>query len=143
MTLEEGINLYVQRKQATGMSFAKGYITYRAFLRTVGNLSLCQIKVHHVSQFLNRSQSSAAAFRRRHSLLRHFFDYWAAHGAITGLQMPANRPAQQSNFLPYIYTREELRRLLRLELYSRTLGYGSHFESNHLRSRHQEQQRLR
>ena len=120
MTLEEGINLYVQRKRATGMSFAKGYSTFRAFLRTVGNLPFSQIKVHHVLQFLNRPQTSAAAFRRKHSLLRHFFDYWAAHGAITTLPMPGNRPPQRSNFLPYIFTREELRRLLRLAPLSKT-----------------------
>ena len=102
------------------MSFSKGHITFRAFSRTVGNLPLCQIKVHHVLQFLNRPQTSAAAFRRKHSLLRHFFEYWAAHGEIAALPMPANRPPQRSNFLPYIFTREELRRLLRLTPLSKT-----------------------
>jgi len=72
MTLENAISLYVQRKQAMGMSFAKGGQTYRAFLRTVGNLSLTQINVDHVVNFLNRFQTSGA-FRKRHSLLRHFF----------------------------------------------------------------------
>ncbi len=114
MTLEEGIDLYVRWKQGTGMSFATGCKVYRSFLKTVGNLSLSQINVDHVSQFLNRHQTSARAFRRKHSLLRRFFDYWVAHREIAGLPMPANRPAQRTNFLPYIYTKEELRRLLRL-----------------------------
>jgi len=114
MTLEEGINLYVQRKQATGISFATGYKTYRAFLRTVGNLILSQINIHHVLQWLDRPQTSAAAFRKRHSLLRHFFEYWTAHGAMAELPMPPNRPPNRSHFLPYIFTREELRKLLRL-----------------------------
>jgi integrase/recombinase XerD len=120
MTLEEGINWYVRRKQATGVSFSKGYNTYRAFLRTVGNLSLSQIDVNHVSQFLNLSQTSATIFRTKHSLLQHFFDYWTAHGEIAEPPMPANRPRQRSSFLPYIYTREELRRLLRLVPVSKT-----------------------
>ena len=112
MTLENAIKVYVQRKQAMGMSFAKGCQTYRAFLGAVGNLSLTQINVDHVFNFLSRFQTSGA-FRKRHSLLRHFFDYWALHGEIAGMLMPANRPAQRSTFLPYIYTKEELRRLLR------------------------------
>jgi|HubBroStandDraft_6_1064221.scaffolds.fasta_scaffold84214_2 site-specific recombinase XerD len=116
MTLEEGIRIYVQRKQAIGVSFAKGYMTYRAFSRAVGNLAISQITVHHVSEFLDRPQTSGAAFRRRHSLLRRFFEYWAAHGVIADLPMPPNRPAQCSHFLPYIYTSEELRQLLRLAL---------------------------
>jgi integrase/recombinase XerD len=114
VTLEERINLYVQRRQAAGISFAGGDKIYRAFLRSVGNLSLSRIGVHHVLEFLNRPQTSTAAFRRRHSLLRHFFEYWAAHGAMAELPMPANRPARRSNFLPYIYTRDELRKLFRL-----------------------------
>jgi hypothetical protein len=98
MKLEEGISVYVQQKQAMGMSFAKGYTTYRAFLRTVGKLAIGQITVHHVSEFLDRPQTSAAALSRRHSLLRRFLEYWAAHCAIAELPMPANRPAQRSNF---------------------------------------------
>lgn len=120
MTLEEGINWYVRRKQAMGLSFSKGYYTYRAFLSTVGNLSLSHINVNHVSQFLNRSQSSATVFRTKHSLLKHFFDYWAAHGEIAESPMPANRPRHRSNFLPYVFTREELRRLIRLAPLSTT-----------------------
>jgi len=53
-------------------------------------------------------------FRAKHSLLRRFFEYWLAHGEIAELPMPLNRPPQRSTFLPYIYSREELRRLLRL-----------------------------
>jgi integrase/recombinase XerD len=113
MTLEEAISLYVQRKQAMGVSYAKGLTTYQAFLKTAGNLEISRVTVRHVSEFLDRPKTPAA-FRRRHSLLRKFFEYWAAHGAITELPMPPNRLAQRSCFLPYIYTSDELRKLLRL-----------------------------
>jgi integrase/recombinase XerD len=128
MTLENAIKLYVQRKQAMGMSFAKGGQTYRAFLGAVGNLSLTQINVDHVFNFLSRFQTSGA-FRKRHSLLRHFFNYWALHGEIAGMPMPANRPAQRSTFLPYIYTREELRRLLRSAPFCRTANDTFHHKA--------------
>ena len=114
MTLEEGICVYVRRKQSTGLSFETGHKTYRAFLRGVGNLPISEITIHHVLQFLERPHSSVTTFRRRHSLLRKFFEYWAAHGAIAELPMPTNRPAQRSHFLPYIFSREELGKILRL-----------------------------
>jgi site-specific recombinase XerD len=98
------------------MSFAKGDQTYRAFLRTVGNLSLTQIDGRHVLHFLNAPGTTTWTFRRRHSLLRHFFDYWAVQGVMPALAMPPNRPAERSRFLPYIYSREELHRLLRAPL---------------------------
>ena len=56
MRLEQGTNLYVERRQASGISFATGYKTYRAFCRRVGNLTLSEINVHHVLQFLDRPQ---------------------------------------------------------------------------------------
>jgi integrase/recombinase XerD len=77
-------------------------------------LDISHINVNHVSQFLNRSQASTTVFRVKHGLLRHFFEYWAAHGEISESPMPTNRPRQRSTFLPYIYTREELHRLLQL-----------------------------
>ncbi len=129
MTLEEGIDLYVKRKRSSGVLFAKGDSIYRSFLRTVGNLPFSQIKVNHVLQFLNRPQTSTAAFRRRHSLLQHFFEYWTAHGAITALPMPANRPLQRSNFLPYVFSREELRRLLRLAHLTKTSNDKIHYKT--------------
>jgi len=94
------------------MLFGKGSRTYRAFSRAVGNLSLSEISVEHILKFLKTPQTSGA-YRVKHSLLRRFFDYWAAHGEMARLPMPDNRPAQRSRFLPYIYSREELRRLLR------------------------------
>ena len=113
MRLEQGTNLYVEQIQASGIPFATGYKTYLAFCRIVGNLTLSEINVRHVLQFLDRPATSAAAFRRRHSLLRRFFEYWAARGEMAGMPMPPNRPPQRSSFLPYIYTKEEIRSLLR------------------------------
>lgn len=80
----------------------------------IGDLDISRINAHHVSQFLNRSQVSAKSFHAKHSLLRHFFQYWAARGEIAEMSMPPNRPRQRTTFLPYIYTREELRHLLKL-----------------------------
>ena len=120
MTLEEGINVYVQRRRTTGISFAKGDSIFRAFGRMVGNISLSRINADHISKFLNRPNTSTRTFRRDHSLLSQFVDYWTAHGAMDCLHMPPNRPPQRSHFLPYIYTREEIRRLLNSAHLTRT-----------------------
>jgi integrase len=95
----------------------------------VGNLPLNEIKASHVLQFLDRPQIQAVTFRIYHSLLRRFFDYWAAHGAMAALQMPANRPAQRSSHLPYIYTKEELRRLIRLAPLTKTTWDKTHHKT--------------
>ena len=92
MNLDESVASYVRWKQSTDLSFDAAEKTYRAFLKSAGNLPLDQINVDHVLRFLNRAQTSVLAFRKKHSLLRHVFEYWAAHGAVTTLPMPANLP---------------------------------------------------
>lgn len=114
MNLDEGISQYVLRRKAHGISFSNGVKAYRSFLKLVGNLPLREVNGSHVFQFLNRVQMSDVAFRKYHSLLRHLFDYWAAHGEMEWVLMPPNRPAQRSAFLPYIYAKEEIRELHRL-----------------------------
>jgi integrase/recombinase XerD len=114
MRLEEGIRIYVEQRQSTGIYFSKGCKTYEAFLRSAGNLPISRIQVQHVSQFLDQPQISSLAFRRTHSLLRHFFEYWSAHGAIAEVPLPPNLPRRLSTFIPYIYSREELRSMVQL-----------------------------
>jgi site-specific recombinase XerD len=114
MKLSEGIRIYVEQRQSTGISFAKGSKTYEAFLRDAGNLPIGEVQVQHVAQFLDQPHSSSMAIRRKYSLLRHFFEYWSAHGLIGEAPMPPNQSRKRSTFLPYIYTREELRRVIRL-----------------------------
>jgi site-specific recombinase XerD len=130
MRLEQGTNLYVERRQvSSGISFATGYKTYRAFYRRVGNLKLSEINVHHVLQYLDCPATSTAVYRRRHSLLQHLFEYWVSRGEMTGLPMPPNRPLQRSNYLPYIYTKEEIRSLLRSTPLPKTLNDKIHYKT--------------
>lgn len=112
MTLEEGISIYIQRRRSTGLLFTREEETFRAFLKCAGNLPLLDIDFRHVMQFLNRPHNLVNTRRRKHSLLRHFFDYWTAHGEIIELPMPPCQPAEPQKSLPYIFTREELHKLL-------------------------------
>ena len=113
MRLDQAIKHYIERRQTEGISFARGRRTYGAFGRTVGDVTLREIQIHHVLQFLGRPAISATGFRREHSLLRHFFEYWAAYGEMARFDMPSNRPSRRSTFLPYVYTKEEICCLLR------------------------------
>jgi integrase/recombinase XerD len=129
MRLEQGIDVYVERRQATGISFETGYKSFRAFSRRVGNMTLNEVNINHVLQFLDRPATSVATFRRRHSLLRRFFEYWAAHGEMTAVPMPPNIPPQRSRFMPYIYTKHEIRRLVRSAPLPTTLNDKIHYKT--------------
>ncbi len=46
-------------------------------------------------------------------MLNHFFEFWAARGELQALPMPPLRPRCPQSSSPYIYSRRELRLLLR------------------------------
>jgi len=113
MNLSEGIEIYVQRKQNEGFLFHGGSKTLRRFCRQIGDLSLDQIKTEHISAFLDRRQPAVKTWRVNHALLRRFFEYWAVRDTIPLLLMPPERPYARQSFVAHVYTREEIRRLIR------------------------------
>jgi integrase/recombinase XerD len=111
--LTEGIELYVQHKRANGIGFEKGHKNFQGFSKGLGSVSLAAIQTRDVLQYLNGPKTSTATFRGKHSQLRYFFEFWASRGFIPEFPMPPNRPLKQQTFVPYIYTREEIHRLLK------------------------------
>lgn len=112
MRLREGVALYVNHKRANGIGFQKGESNFQSLCRRIGDLPLSEIRPQDASRFLNGPHTSNATFRGKHSLLRHFFEYMAAREFMPEFSMPPNRPLVRQTFTPYIYSREELRRLL-------------------------------
>ena len=112
MKLSEGIEQYLQYKQTRGIGFEKGYKNFQGFSKGLGEIGLAEIQTRDVLRFLNGPKTSAVTFRGKHSQLRYFFEYFAVREIIPEFSMPPNRPLQRQTFIPYIYTREEIRRLL-------------------------------
>jgi integrase/recombinase XerD len=110
--LSEGIELYIQYKRTHGVGFEKGYKNFEGFSKGLGSVSLSEIQTRDVLHFLNGPKTSAVTFRSKHSQLRYFFEHWAIRGVIPEFAMPPNRPLQRQTFTPYIYTRQEIYRLL-------------------------------
>jgi integrase len=49
---------------------------------------------------------------KKYSVMRGFFRYWKARNEIYGLPLPPPRRSPVQTFVPYVYSRTELRRLL-------------------------------
>jgi integrase/recombinase XerD len=58
-------------------------------------------------------RTSTNTWRGKYGLLKLFFEFWAARGALQALPMPPIRPRCPQTFAPYIYSRRELGHLLR------------------------------
>jgi integrase/recombinase XerD len=112
MKLQEGVQVYVDGKRVGGAVYAKGIQTLSAFCRHAGNVELSRITERKVVSFLNGPRTSATTWHGKYNLLRNFFLFWLARNAISAVPMPPQRPSVVTTFVPYIYSRTEIRLLL-------------------------------
>lgn len=112
MKLSDGIEQYVMSKRASGHIFEKGESNLAAFSRYVGDVHLSQVKTQQVLTYLNGPVTSTVTWRLKYQILFRFFDFWCSRGAMPELLMPPQRSKVRQTFVPYVYTRVELRALL-------------------------------
>jgi integrase/recombinase XerD len=110
--LLEGVETYVERKRSGGLSYDKATSNLRGFSRQMGDVPLDRVTVQHVRDFLEGPRTSTTTWRKKHGILKHFFEFWASRGAMPLFLMPPIRPPCRQTFVPYIYTRAEIHTLL-------------------------------
>lgn len=114
MTLFGAVQTYIDRKRTEGVLFEKSALNLRSFSKTVGDVPLDTIRPTQILAFLNGPRTSDGTWGKKFSVLKFFFEYWAARGLLDVSPMPPHsRPPVAVTFVPYIYTRDEVRRLLR------------------------------
>lgn len=112
MKLQEGIAVYIEVRQSEGSPWAKGAQNLRSLCRHVGNMPLNRIRVNQVAPFLDGPLTSAATWYNKYCVLRQFFCYWKARNEIYRVPLPPPRRFPAQTFVPYVYSRTELRKLL-------------------------------
>lgn len=112
MKLAETVDIYVMHRRAMGEKFEGPTVALRAFSRRYSDRSLQGITLPEVKQFLDVPQTGPAAWRRKYGVLRDFFEYWRCRGKLKTVPMPLAAPKYTQTFVPYIYSRRELRLLL-------------------------------
>jgi integrase len=112
MKLLEGVDAYVEGRRTYGAVYPNGIQTLSAFCRYTGDIPLDTIREGQVAAFLDGPATSETTWQNKYKYLRSFFLFWLARNAISALPLPLRRPPVESPFLPYIYSRAEIRRLL-------------------------------
>lgn len=97
-----------------GIEFETGKRYLIALSRWLGALELNRVKVEHVITFLNSSTAQVETWRMKYSVLLHFFDFWAARKEIPYLAFPPQKQHVRQTFVPYVYSRAEVRALVRV-----------------------------
>jgi integrase/recombinase XerD len=123
MNLQRLIERYISFQQSLGSPFATNASILRAFGRACGaRCSIASIRVRHVDAFLGRARPVTMTWFSKLNRLRPFFQYAVSRRHIAQAPLPPVMPKQPPPFVPYIYAREELHRLLQvIESHSRSI----------------------
>jgi len=71
-----------------------------------------KIGLRQTTRYLYGKGPVTSAWHGRHNALKGFFGYAVSRDYVTKVPLPALIPQRPPPFVPYIYTREEVRRLL-------------------------------
>jgi integrase len=115
VTLYAAVQAYIDAKHARGVVFEAAAKVLRSFSNRVGDVPLDTITAAPILNFLDLPRTSYSTWCTKFSILKFFFEYWSARGLVDRLLMPPRMRAPlalRQAFVPYIYTRNELRLLL-------------------------------
>ncbi len=112
MNLLTSIEQYVRYHQSLGKKFATQARVLRAFARSCDvALSVGDVTPESVQTFISGTGTSRYWYIK-HTTLDPFFRYAVARGELARNPLPPEPPARGPRLTPYIYSRDELRRLL-------------------------------
>lgn len=114
MKLRELIEQYVAYRQTLGKRFKSAATVLRSFGRAIGvEADVAEVGPEQVNAFLQGEGAPTSFWHAKYSTLRGLYRYAISRGHATVSPLPSTVPKRPPPFPPYIYSRQELRRLLR------------------------------
>jgi site-specific recombinase XerD len=112
MSLSEVVAQYVAYKQSIGMRFHTEARTLKSFCHTMGDVRITEVQSDRVEAFLAGTGPVTRFWHRKHEALRGFYRFATARGYAGASPLPSRVPQPPRAFVPYIFSRDELKRLL-------------------------------
>ena len=112
MKLHDIVEAYVDYKHSLGMRFRSQAAVLRAFDRAMGDIAVVEVKPESVLAFIAGTGPITARWIENHRVLGGFYRYAVGRGFATLSPLPTDTPRPPTQLTPYIYTVDELKRLL-------------------------------
>jgi integrase/recombinase XerD len=112
LKIKTAVRIYVAHKRSMGWEFSGIEKYLSAFARHIGDVHLSNIKATNVAAFLQGPRTSAEMWHQGWARIRRFFDYWKFRHQMYRVPMPLLIPRPIRTFVPYIYSRAEISRLV-------------------------------
>jgi integrase/recombinase XerD len=113
MMLSELIEQYVAFRKSLGEIQGSSAVTLRSFGRSLGtDTDIADVRPEHVDAFLAGKGPFTSSWYTKLSVLRAFYRYAISRGHTTAAPLPTVIPKRPPAFVPYIFSQDDLRRLL-------------------------------
>jgi len=112
MNLQSLIDQFIEYRQSLGEQWLSN-CTVRAFGRFVGaNAEISDVSAEQVNSFLVGAGPITLTWHIKLSSLRTFYQYAVSRGYVDKAPLPTIFPKRPPTFVPYVYSHDELTRLL-------------------------------
>lgn len=112
MTLAEAVESYLILKCSLGSVFSADARILRSFVRALGDVPLESIHRETCQAFCRGTGPPTRFWERKHYTLRGFFGYLVGRGHLPASPLPEAGPQIPRSFQAYVYSHDELRRIL-------------------------------
>ena len=112
MMLTTVIDAYVAKQRSLGMRFESGDVVLRRFCRAIGNRDIGEVTTQALKEFLQGSGPLSATWMLRYRTLSGLYRFAISRGYATFSPLPTVLPKLPPPQTPYVYSKEELGRLL-------------------------------
>ena len=112
MKVDQAVATYVAYKQSLGMRFATEARTLKSFSKSVGAVDVDRIGPRQVRNFLDGQGPMTRFWHRKFDALKGFYRFCLARGYAHHVPLPTTAARCPPSFTPYIYSEDDIRRLL-------------------------------
>jgi integrase/recombinase XerD len=113
MNIANLVTHYLEFRKILGMRCDRAEYALASFCCAVGGRTpITQIRLKAVAAFLAGTGPITRTWHFKYSALKGLFDFAVSRGHLNKVPLPTEVPKYPCTFIPYIYSRAELRRLL-------------------------------
>ena len=113
MNINDLVTHYVSFRRTLGERCQTNEALLRSFCRSVGpQTPVGAVEPGAVTAFLAGAGPVTSAWHIKYSVLKGFFRFAVSRGHLNEAPLPTVFPKRPPPFVPYIYSRDEIRRLL-------------------------------